>query len=135
MAKIRNEISINKTAQDVWAIVKKFGENRAWSTMLSDSKLDGDYRICTFGDSSPAPGAILKEKLLNLDDKLMRLEYSVTEAPFPVEFHNALIEIYPEEKGTIVSWTTTVLPDELAAQFSPGFDADLNSLKNLAEKN
>jgi len=135
MAKIRNEVFINKTAHDVWGIVKKFGENCAWSNMLSDSKLEGDYRVCTLGENSPAPGAILKEKLININDNLMRLEYSVTEAPFPVEFHNALIEVYPEAKGSTVTWTTNVIPDELAAMFSPGFDADLKSLKTLAENN
>ena len=79
VAKIRNEISIDRPAEDVWAIVRKFGENRDWSEMLSDSKLDGDIRICTLGENSPAPGAVLKERLLSLSDKLMRLEYSVTE--------------------------------------------------------
>lgn len=133
MAKIRNEVFINNPAKSVWTVLKKFGENREWSDILSDSKLDGEYRVCTLGSNSPAPGAILKEKLLSLDDKLMRLEYTVTEAPFPVEFHNALIEVYPEEKGSIVTWTTSVVPDELAAMFSPSFDADLKNLKRLVE--
>jgi len=133
MAKIRNEISIDKSAQDVWAILKKFGDNRDWSDMLSNSELQGDIRICTLGENSPAPGAILRERLIGSDDRLMRLEYTVVEAPFPVEFHNALIDVHPTPTGSIVSWTTNVLPDELADMFSPGFDADLASLKTLAE--
>ncbi len=133
MAKIRNEISIDRPAEDVWAIVRKFGENKDWSNMLSDSKLEGDFRICTLGDNSPAPGAVLKERLLALDDRLMRLEYSVAEAPFPVEFHNGLIEVYPDKNRSTVTWTTNVVPDELAGMFAPGFDADLKSLKDLAE--
>ena len=64
----------------------------------------------------------------------MRLEYSVTDAPFPVEFHNALIDVYPEQNGSTVTWTTSVVPDELATMFSPVFDADLNQLKDLVEK-
>lgn len=133
MAKIRNEISIRKPPADVWAIVRDFGGNRSWSNMLSDSKLEGEFRLCTLGEKSPAPGAILKERLISSDDKLMRLEYTVKEAPFPVEFHNAQIEVYPDQDGSTVTWTTCVVPDELAGMFSPGFDADLASLKGLAE--
>ncbi len=135
MAKIRNEVSIDKPANDVWAIVRKFGENRDWSNILSDSKLEGAFRVCTLGENSPAPGATLKEKLLQADDTLMRLEYTVTEAPFPLEFHNALIEVYPDHERSVVVWTTNVVPDELAEMFSPGFDADLKSLKALVEGN
>lgn len=133
MAKIKNEVSINKPVDDVWAVVREFGENRRWSNLLSDSKLDGEVRVCTLGEGSPAPGAVLKERLLQADDRLMRLEYTVTEAPFPVEFHNALLEVYPDQDGSLVVWTTTVAPDELAAAFSPGFDADLQGLKQLVE--
>jgi len=133
MAKIRNEVAINKPANEVWAILRQFGENRNWSNILSDSRLEGETRVCTLGENSPAPGAVLKEKLLQADDRLMRLEYTVTEAPFPVDFHNALIEVYPDQNGSAVVWTTNVSPDELAEMFSPGFDADLKSLKALVE--
>ncbi len=133
MAKIKNEVFIDRPAPDVWAVVRKFGDNQAWSNMLSESRLEGEFRICTLGDASPAPGAVLKERLLASDDRLMRLEYSVAEAPFPVEFHNALIDVCPDRDGTTVSWTTNVAPDALAEMFSPGFDADLKSLKTLIE--
>ena len=134
MAKIRNEIFINKPSNKVWEVLKNFGDNHRWSNNLSDSRIDGEHRVCTLSKDSPAPGAILKEKLLSLNDQMMRLEYSVTDAPFPVEFHNALIDVYPEQNGSTVTWTTNVVPDELAAMFSPVFDADLNQLKTLVEK-
>lgn len=104
------------------------------SERSSGSTLDGDDRVCTLGEQSPAPGAVLREKLLSADDAVMRLEYTVTDAPFPVEFHDAIIDIIPGTNGsTTVSWTTTVVPDELAAMFSPGFDSDLQNLKGLVE--
>ncbi|MBI2856695.1 MAG: SRPBCC family protein [Chloroflexi bacterium] len=134
MAKIRNEVRINASPADVWKIVRDYGNVHAWSPLVRETKVEGKVRHCTLAEGAPAPGGVLHEEVLLVDDRTLRLEYSVVGAPFHVAFHGAAIEVFPNDGGSLVVWTTNVEPDELAAGFSPGFDASLAGLKRAAER-
>lgn len=133
MAKMKNEIAVKASPERVWGIVREYGKIHTWSPLVSHTELKGKVRLCTLAEGTPAPGGVLREEILAVDDDTLRLEYSVIGAPFPIDFHRASIEVYPEGDGSLVVWTTNVKPDPLAAGFSPAFDASLQGLKRLAE--
>lgn len=134
MAKIRNEVGINASPANVWKIVRDYGNVHTWSPLVSGTKVEGKVRYCTLAEGTPAPGGVLREEVLSIDDRTLRLEYSVVGAPFPIAFHRAAIEVFPDGDGSLVVWTTNVEPDELAAAFAPAFDASLAGLKRAVER-
>lgn len=133
MAKIRNEVRIDASPANVWKIVRDYGNVHTWSPLVSRTKVEGKMRYCTLAEGTPAPGGVLREEVFSIDDRTLRLEYSVVGAPFPIAFHRAALEVFPDGDGSLVVWTTNVEPDELAAGFSPAFDASLAGLKRAVE--
>jgi hypothetical protein len=107
-ATIRIETPVAASVSDVWAAVRDVG---AVSTRLApgfvvDTRLEGAVRTVTF-----ANGAVVREKIVSIDDAIHRLGYSVIDG-LPA-FHFASIEVVPNRRGCKLIWTADVLPDSV----------------------
>ena len=110
MASIRKEIPLDARAEDVWDAVRDIGalHTRLVPGFVTDTKLEPGARIVTF-----ANGMVVKELIVDLDDKARRLVWSAVGGR--LSHHNASAQVFAEGDGrSRFVWTADLLPDELA---------------------
>lgn len=110
MATIRKEILIDVDCAEAWDAVRDFGalHRRLAPGFAVDTRIEGDDRIVTF-----AWGDVMRERFIACDDERRRLVWSIVDGPY--RHHNGSAEVAPAPSaGTMFTWTTDLLPDELA---------------------
>jgi hypothetical protein len=110
MASIHNEIRVAAPPEHVWAAIRSVGEihTRLAREFVIDTRLDGDSRIVTF-----ANGAIVRERIVDIDDRARRLVYSIVE--WRATHHNASFQVFADgPSGSRIVWITDLLPNDLA---------------------
>ncbi len=91
MAEGKAEVSIDRSPDDVWKLVREFGGLETWMPGVETCVVDGDVR--TIG----LMGIEIKEQLRSLDDAARSISYSVIESPMGnLESHLATITVEPE---------------------------------------
>ena len=128
MANAETDISIDRSADDVWKLVRDFGGIAEWMPGVETCEVEGDVR--TIG----MMGISVKEKLVNLDEEKRSLSYSIVESPMGnLESHLVTIRVAPAGDTCQVSWTTEVAPDELMGLFQPMYESAIGEIKKKAE--
>ena len=128
MAEGKAEVSIDRSPDDVWKLVREFGGLDTWMPGVETCVVDGDVR--TIG----LMGIEIKEQLRGIDDTARRISYSVVESPMSnMESHQATIAVDPEGNGSHVTWTVEVAPDELLGLFVPVYEGSVVELKKKLE--
>jgi carbon monoxide dehydrogenase subunit G len=123
MATIYKELTVQATPEDVWAAIRDVGavHTRVARQFVTDTRLDGDSRLVTF-----ANGAVIRERIITIDDERRRLAYSVVE--WQTTHHNATFQVIADgDRRTRIVWIADLLPDNLATfvseQMSQGVEA------------
>jgi carbon monoxide dehydrogenase subunit G len=128
MANGKAEVSIDRSPDDIWKLLREFGSLAEWMPGVETCTLDGDVR--TIG----MMGIEIKEKLRSLDDDTRTIAYSVVESPMGnLESHTATISVTPEGTGSHVTWAVDVSPDELLGLFLPVYEGSVVELKKKME--
>ncbi len=128
MADGKAEVSIDRSPDDVWKLVREFGGLETWMPGVETCVVDGDVR--TIG----LMGIEIKEQLRSRDDGACRISYSVIESPMGnLESHLATIAVEPEGSGTHVTWAVEVVPDDLLGLFVPVYEGSVVELKKKLE--
>jgi len=128
MADGKAEISIDRSPDDVWKLLREFGGLETWMPGVESCVVDGDVR--TIG----LMGIEVKEKLRDLDDSARRISYSVIESPMGnLESHLVTIAVDPEGSGSHVTWSVAVSPDDLLGLFVPIYEGSVVELKKKLE--
>lgn len=110
MASIRKEIPLDARAEDVWDAVRDIGalHTRLVPGFVVDTKLEPGTRIVTF-----ANGMVVRELIVDLDDKARRLVWSAVGGR--LRHHNASAQVFAEgDARSRLVWIADLLPDELA---------------------
>ncbi len=109
MASIIKEIELDVGADVAWAMLREVGEaERAFTPVLTDSRLDGGVRTVTF-----ANGMVVKEQIVDIDEGHRRVAYAVVEGQF--SHHSASMQVIDRGEGkSCVVWTSDLLPNEAA---------------------
>jgi hypothetical protein len=131
MASIRKELSVQAAPESVWAAVRDFGavHRRLVPGVVVDTRLEGDTRVVTF-----ANGAVIRERIVDVDDEARRLAYTVVDGPLPVTHHNASMQVVAETGGgSRIVWVTDVLPGELAPRIGELMEAGAKAMKGVLE--
>lgn len=128
MAAGKAEVSIERTPDDVWKLVREFGGLETWMPGVESCVVEGDVR--TIG----LMGIEIKEQLRSLDDAAHTISYSVIESPMGnLESHLATISVEPEGSGTHLTWAVEVVPDDLLGLFVPVYEGSVVELKKKLE--
>jgi hypothetical protein len=130
VASIHKELIINARPDEVWAALRDFGavHERLVPGFVTDARLDGRDRIVTF-----FTGTVLREVLVDLDDKACRLVWSIVDGPYT--HHNASAQVFPAgADGTRFVWIADVLPDETAARTGEMMERGINTVKQTLER-
>jgi carbon monoxide dehydrogenase subunit G len=110
MASIRKEIPLDARAEEVWDAVRDIGalHTRLVPGFVVDTKLEPDARIVTF-----ANGMVVRELIVDLDDKARRLVWSAVGGR--LRHHNASAQVFAEgDARSRLVWIADLLPDEFA---------------------
>jgi carbon monoxide dehydrogenase subunit G len=122
------EVSIDRSPDEVWKLLREFGGLADWMPGIESCSVDGDVRTLQ------TMGIEIKEQLRSRDDDARRISYSVVESPMGnLESHLATISVDPEGDGSRVTWAVEVVPDDLLALFLPAYEGSVVELKKQLE--
>jgi len=128
MAQGKAEVSINRSPDEVWKVIREFGTLDEWMPGVDKCTLNGDVRTIEM------MGISVKEQLRSSDDAARTVSYSVIESPMGnLESHTATITVEPEGTGSHLTWTVDVSPDELLGLFVPIYEVSCTGLKEKFE--
>lgn len=125
MARIEKTVEIDRSPEEVWAVVGDVGAISAWLPAIAQSSFDDGVRECTMDG-----GGLLREQIVTRDDANRRYEYQITESPMPIEHHHASMSVDETEGGSRVTWITDIAPDDVATAMEPVFEDGVRSLKD-----
>jgi carbon monoxide dehydrogenase subunit G len=127
MADGKTEVKIAKSPDEVWDLVGDFGGLASWMPGVDSCELDGDIRVLQ------TMGIEIHEQLMEHDDELHRIAYSVVKSPMPMEYHLATITVAEDGDGSVLTWAYDVRPDDLAAMFGPVYEGSAQAVKTQLE--
>jgi hypothetical protein len=129
MASILKEIIIEALPEKVWDAVRDVGSvhKRLAVGFVTDTRLDEEARIVSF-----ANGMVVRELIVDIDDKARRIAYAVVGGRF--KHHNASMQILAEgaERARLV-WITDLLPNELAGPIGDMVEQGAEVMKKTLE--
>lgn len=125
MATIRHHSHIDRSPDDVWKVVSDAGAISQWFPGIDTSNAEGNTRRCSMGDVE------LAEEILTVDDELRRFQYRITEGPMPLEFHLATVDVLPDGDGSLVIYSTEVVPDDAKPLFDSALASGVEGLRDF----
>jgi len=122
---LRNEIRVDATPDDVWAVVGDLAGADRWVPGVISARIDGGTRVCTLAD-----GSQIREEISDYSPEQRRYSYTHTEHPMPLERSTGTLSVVPDGGGTRVVWDASVeVPDPaLATMLETGFREAMQSL-------
>lgn len=112
MAKAYASAIIDAPVEAVWALVRDFNALPAWNPAIASSDIEdglhSDVVGCVRSFHLPN-GALVRERLLSLDDSRYSFSYNFETPAFPVENYVAVLELVPVTNGdrTFAQWWAT----------------------------
>ncbi|MFM7224560.1 MAG: SRPBCC family protein [Actinomycetota bacterium] len=127
MATVRRYVTIDRSADDVWAVVGDPTITPRWFPGMVEATVDGRERVIV-----TAAGLRIPEEIVTLDPIQRCFEYCVT-AGF-VRDHRATIDVFDLGDDTsLVSYSTRCEPDALALMIGGAAGNALHELKRQME--
>jgi len=124
MATIYGSVTVNLSAEELWAKVADVGQISELLDVIHESAVSGDTRSCKLAD-----GGQLSETIVGIDEEHHRVAYTITDSPFPLEFHAASMQVVDEGNGkSTLLWITDVKPDAMVDGLGPMIMGELDKL-------
>jgi Polyketide cyclase / dehydrase and lipid transport len=115
MATLRSHARIQRSADDVWAVVARPERIREWFPGVVDAAVADGVRTMTLRTGMP-----LVEDIVTVDHHLRRFQYRVT-GPIPVAFHLATVDViddHPDDDTScLLVYSTEIDPEPMAFVF------------------
>ena len=129
MSHVTNEIHIERSPDDVWAVTGDFAGLDTWMPGITrcDMVADG-IRDVYMGDILTA-----KEQLVERDEESRVLAYSIIGGGLPIEEHVSRITVVVDGNGSKVTWAVDATPDKYAAILGGAYAGALDALKSQLE--
>ncbi len=130
MATLRTHITIDRPADDVWAVVSDAGNISAWFPIVKTSEANDGKRHCELDGDVP-----LDEEIVTNDPSLRRFQYRITGGGVPAESHLGTVDVLDQDGGrSLVVYSTEVTPDEIADTLGPAIEDGVRGLKQYCER-
>ena len=133
MPTIRNDVSISRPPDEVWALLRDLDAVTEWVPGIAEARVEGTRRICTTAD-----GDEIQEEI-ELDDARRRYAYSQPVHPLGLNTSRGVLSVTGNGAGTRVAWESELEFADPAqeAQVMPlleqGYAGALESLKRRLE--
>ncbi len=125
MGEARAEITIDRSADDVWDKIGNFGD-LMWMPGIESCELDGDDRILGMF------GMRIVERQLARDDEGRSLTYGIVDGDMKPEVHRATITVMPAGSGSFVTWDVET-DDAMVEVMQGAYTGALAALKEQLE--
>tara|TARA_B100000965_G_scaffold57164_1_gene43467 strand:+ start:881 stop:1270 length:390 start_codon:yes stop_codon:yes gene_type:complete len=125
MKKIEEIRTFNVKAEEIWEIIGDISRCD-WVPGVESIELDEDKRIFKMAGMGD-----LVEKIIERNDKEMRLIYSAIKTMAPINHHLAQIDLKEEGDKTLFNWSTEIDPPNFAEAIRAGMIASLDKLEEL----
>ncbi len=129
MATIRKELRSPRSADEVWALLKRFeAVHELAKGFVTATRMEPPgARVVTF-----ANGMEVREWLVSSDDAERRLCYAITDNPAYAHY-SAVAQVFEDGAGSRFVWTVDFLPDEMAGLQDKSMEAGAAAIRaNLA---
>ncbi len=124
---VRRQVRIDRSPDDVWALVGNPSRIEQWFPGIVSSAVDGDQRVITTGSGIP-----LTEQLLTVDPLQRRFQYRITGGLF--REHLGTIDVLDLDDGaSLVVYSTDAEPAMLALVVGGATGAALEHLRLILE--
>lgn len=110
MPSVHHNALVNSDTTQVWSVIKQFANISQWHPVVTRSLIEdgqpdglvGCIRTLTLQD-----GAILRERLLAMDDSQLSFSYRFEEAPLPVDDYVMTVKLIPisGQDKTLIQWS------------------------------
>jgi carbon monoxide dehydrogenase subunit G len=118
------QIDIDKSPDEVWAVVGDFGGIGAWMPGIDSCSVSGDERTISM------LGMEIVERQFERDDAARSLTYGIVSGGLSVDHHRATIAVTPNGSGSHVTWEVDVDPDTLTDIMEQTYQGSLQALKD-----
>jgi len=125
MGEARAEITIDRSADDVWEKIGNFGD-LMWMPGIESCELDGDDRILGMF------GMRIVERQLARDEEERSLTYGIVDGDMKPEVHRATITVMPAGSGSFVTWDVET-DDAMVEVMQGAYTGALTALKEQLE--
>jgi hypothetical protein len=125
MGEARAEITIDRSADDVWEKIGNFGD-LMWMPGIETCELDGDDRILGMF------GMRIVERQLARDEEGRSLTYGIVDGDMKPEVHRATITVMPAGSGSFVTWDVET-DDAMVEVMQGAYTGALGALKEQME--
>lgn len=119
MATIRKEFRSPRSAEEVWALLRRFEavHELAKGFVVATKMEPSGARLVTF-----ANGMEVREWPVSSSDAERRLVYAILDHP-KYTHYSAAAQVFADGEGSRFVWTVDFLPDEMAAQQDAAMEA------------
>ena len=127
MATVRRQVTIHRSADDVWAVIGDPRTIADWFPGIAGCTVDGTTRVITTVTGLPLP-----EEIVTVDAIQRRFQYRVT-API-IQDHLGTIDVFALEDGnSLVSYATDCDPPAMALMIGGATGGALAELRRQLE--
>lgn len=125
MATVRKEFRSPRSADEVWALLRKFDtvHDLAKGFVTATEMEPSGARLVTFVN-----GMKVREWLVSRDDGERRLVYAILDHP-KYQHYSACAQVFEDGAGSRFAWTVDFLPDDMAEMQSASMDAGAAAMK------
>jgi hypothetical protein len=129
MATVRKEFRSARSADEVWAKLKKFDAVHELAPgFVTATKMEpSGARMVTF-----ANGMEIREWPVSSSDAERRLVYAIVDHPRYTHY-SACAQVFADGQGSRFVWTVDFLPDEMAGMQSASMDAGAAAMSRALE--
>ena len=128
MASIRKEIHIDAPPEKVWNALRDVGalHTRLVPGFITDTRLEGNSRVVTFGDGQTA-----REDIVSVDEDRRRVAWAIVGQQF--HHYSGAARVEEDGPGSRFIWTADLLPDEFAGNVEEMMSAGIAVVKQTLE--
>ena len=128
MASIRKEIHIDASPEKVWSALRDVGalHTRLVPGFITDTRLEGNSRVVTFGDGQTA-----REDIVSVDDERKRVAWAIVGQQF--HHYSGAARVEADQDGSRFIWTADLLPDDFAEKVEEMMSAGIAVAKQTLE--
>ncbi len=101
---------LDSDAGHAWGVLKKFGEISKWHPSIVESSIEDnqpDGLVGCIRKLTLADGAIVRERLMSMDDLNLTLSYCFEQAPLPLDNYVATVKLVAltGQSKTSIKWS------------------------------
>ena len=103
MAEFHHMLRLDVSPEVAWAVVGNLAGVDAWIPGVTDAKIEGNVRICTFAND-----AVQHEEISDYSTEKRSYHYSVSSGPLPLKSNQGKWAVEADGTGSVVLWDAEI---------------------------